>query len=284
MNIIKQCTDTEFKHKTKRFILIKDFMFKMNRQKDVETFYDNVSKGYEDHDNRVCDRIVEHFIIDNIPKNKTLKILDAGGGTGRFSEPLLKRGHKVVLTELSKEMLNKAKDKLKHYPYIKFIKNSVTNMNELKDNSFDVVLMINAILDYCGDYNKAMQETYRILKKGGLFIATVNNRFIYCKSHELKDGNYELFKKNMKMGDRYIVWGGQEKGHISHEFTFNELKNTLNKNSFQIKKILGIFNLMSKYELDNIKNKGDYIKLQIEYAELQEYINNSQDFFFVAEK
>lgn len=252
--------------------------------KEVEFFYDEVAENYSDHEDRVCDRIVEHFIIDTIPKNKTLKILDAGGGIGRFSEPLLKKSHKVVLTELSNGMLNKAKNKLKSYPNIEFIKNSVTDMAELEDNSFDVVLMINAILDYCGDYNKAMQETFRILKKGGLFIATVNNRFIYCKSHELRDENYKLFKKNMKTGDRYIVWGGQEKGHISHEFTLNELKNALNKNKFQIKKILGLFNLMSKYKLDNIKNKEEHIKLQIEYAELKEYINNSQDFFFVAEK
>lgn len=253
-------------------------------EKDVETFYDNVAENYSDHDDRVCDKITEHFIIDNIPPKKTLKILDAGGGTGRFSEPLLKKDHKVVLTELSIEMLNKAKEKLNSYNNVEFVKNSVTNMIEFKDESFDVVLMINAILDYCGDYNKAIQEAYRILKKGGLLIATVNNRFLYCKSHELKEGDFGLFRKNMKTGNRYIVWGGQEKGHISHEFTLDELKNALEKNQFNIKRLLGIFNLMDKYEMDEVKNKEEFIKLQIEFAEKEEYINNSQDFFFVAEK
>ncbi|MBI2129788.1 class I SAM-dependent methyltransferase [Candidatus Woesearchaeota archaeon] len=252
--------------------------------KEVESFYDKVAVNYSDHDDRVCDRIVEHFIIDNLQKNKILKILDAGGGTGRFSEPLLKKGHNIVLTELSKEMLNKAKNKLKSYSNIEFIKNSITNMAEFKDESFDVVLMINAILDYCGDYNEAMQEAHRILKKGGLLMATVNNRLIYCKSHELKEGNYESFRKNMKTGDRYIVWGGQMKGHISHEFTLDELRNSLTQNGFKIKKVLGIFNLMDKYEMNNLKNEEEFIKIQIEYAELQEYINNSQDFFFVGEK
>lgn len=251
---------------------------------EVESFYDKIAVKYSDHDDRVCDKIVEHFIIDNLSKNKILKILDAGGGVGRFSEPLLKKSHKMVLTELSKEMLNKAKSKLKSYSNIEFIKNSVTNMTEFKDDSFDIVLMINAILDYCGDYNKAMQEAYRILKKRGLLIATVNNRLLYCKSHELKEEYYDLFRKNMKTGDRYIVWGGQEKGHISHEFTLDELKNSLIKNGFNIKKLLGIFNLMDKYEMDEIKNKEEFIKLQIEFAEKEEYINNSQDFFFIAEK
>ena len=251
---------------------------------NVELFYDNVADDYSNHDDRVCDKIVEHFIMNNIPKNKTLKILDAGGGTGRFAEPLLKKDHNVVLTELSVNMLNKSKKRLRSYKNIEFIKNSVTNMDEIKDDSFDVVLMINAILDYCEDYNKAMQEAYRILKKDGLFIATVNNRFIYCQSHELKEENYKLFRKNMKIGDRYIVWGGQNKGHTSHEFTLDELKNSLKKNKFKTEKILGIFNLMNKYDINNIKNKDDFIKLQIEYAQKEEYLNNSQDFFFVAKK
>lgn len=253
-------------------------------EKEVESFYDKVAGSYSDHDDRVCDKIIEHFIIDNLPRNKTLKILDAGGGTGRFSELLLKKDHKVVLTELSNKMLNKAKKKLKSYPNIEFIKNSVINMVKFKNESFDVVIMINAVLDYCGDYNKAIQEAYRILKKRGLLIATVNNRLLYCKSHELKEEDYDLFRKNMKTGDRYIVWGGQEKGHTSHEFTLDELKNSLIKNSFNIKKLLGIFNLMDKYEMDEIKNKEEFIKLQIEFAEKEEYINNSQDFFFIAEK
>ncbi|MDO8570965.1 MAG: methyltransferase domain-containing protein [Candidatus Daviesbacteria bacterium] len=252
--------------------------------KEVESFYDKVAVNYSNHDDRVCDRIVEHFIIDNLQKNKILKILDAGGGTGRFSEPLLKKGHKIVLTDLSKEMLNKAKSKLRSSSNMGFVKNSVTDMAEFENDSFDVVLMINAILDYCGDYDKAMQEAHRVLKKGGLLMATANNRLIYCKSHELKEGDYESFRKNMKTGDRYIVWGGQEKGHISHEFTLDELRNSLTQNGFKIKKLLGIFNLMDKYEMNNLENKEEFIKIQIEYAELQEYINNSQDFFFVGEK
>ena len=35
--------------------------------KEVENFYDTVAENYSDHEGRVCDRIVEHFIIYNIP-------------------------------------------------------------------------------------------------------------------------------------------------------------------------------------------------------------------------
>ena len=88
----------------------------------------------------------------------------------------------------------------------------------------------------------------------------------------------------MKTGDRYITWGKQEEGHMSHEFTLNELNETLLAGGFTIKKILGIFNLLDKYEMEKIKDKKAFIKLQTKYAGYEEYINNSSDFFFVAEK
>jgi len=36
--------------------------------------------------------------------------------------------------------------------------------------------------------------------------------------------------------------------------------------------------------MNDITNKNEFIKLQIEFAEKEVYLNNSQDFFFVAEK
>ncbi len=129
-----------------------------------------------------------------------------------------------------------------------------------------------------------MKETYKVLKKNGIFIGTVNNRLIYCKNHELIEENYELFLKNMKTGNRYIVWKGQKKGHTSHEFTLEELKKSLLSKKFKIKKILGIYNLLGKYEMNDLKDKQKFIQLQIKFAEKKEYLNNSQDFFFIAQK
>ena len=88
----------------------------------------------------------------------------------------------------------------------------------------------------------------------------------------------------MKTGDRYIFWGDQGNGHFSHEFTLSELQNSLRKNGFKIIKILGAFNLINKYEQDKIRNKERFVKMQIKYAEEQEYINNSSDFFFISKK
>jgi len=58
------------------------------REKEVELFYDNIAKDFDQFEDRLSDKILEHIILDNLPKNKKLRILDVGGGIGRFSKPL----------------------------------------------------------------------------------------------------------------------------------------------------------------------------------------------------
>lgn len=257
----------------------------MKEETEVKEFYDNVALNYEvEHKDRFADRILEHFVLDNIPKNRKLKIIDLGSGIGRFAKPLLQKGNEVVLVELSENMLKKSKKELEKFSSASFHLASATDLSKFKSESFDVVLVMNAILDYCGDYQTALNEIYRVLKKNGLIIGNVNNRFIYCIRRELKEEKYKLFEKNMSSGNRYIVWGNQDKGHISHEFELDELKNALKKSNFRINKLFGVFNLMDKYDLETVKDKERFLKIQIEYAQKEEYQNNSQDFFFVAEK
>jgi S-adenosylmethionine-dependent methyltransferase len=259
----------------------------MRKEKKLEQFYDSLSSHYERmHKKRFCDKILEYFTLFYLPKRK-LKILDAGGGVGRFAIPLAKQGHSVVLSDISQGMLDNAnkladKQKLK----IDYIKESVVDLSKHLSSSFDVVLVMNAILDYCGDYEKALGEINRVLKKNGLLIGTVNNRFVYSASHELKKGNIGLFNKSMASGDRYISWGGA-KGHWTHEFTLDELKTSLKDSSFEIINLLGVFNLLGKYADVSTFSKIKQMKLfelQIEYAKKEEYLNNSTDFFFVAKK
>ncbi|MFH1211423.1 MAG: class I SAM-dependent methyltransferase [Candidatus Woesearchaeota archaeon] len=260
----------------------------MLKEKEVELFYDNVGGTYGDHDNRLCDEILEYFILKYLP-NRKIKILDAGGGIGRFSIPLAKKENLVVLSDISQVMLENAeiiakKNKIKN---IQFVKESVTDMKNQNNNSFDVVLAMNAILDYCENHDKALKEIFRVLKPGGVLIGSVNNRFIYCTEHELNDGNFKLFRKSMDSGDRFISWR-IKKGHWTHEFTLDELNKSIKARGFRIVKVLGVFNLLGKYaQQDWLKDRSMRKKLfllQIQYAEKEEYVNNSTDYFFVAKK
>lgn len=258
----------------------------MEKERKVEDFYNNISKNYDRYQDRFCDRILEYFILKYIRNSTSLSILDAGGGIGRFSWKLSELGNKIVLTDISENMLEKAKEiaNKKGLKNISFIKESIIDMKNQKNKSFDIVLMMNGVLNYCGDCKKAIYETHRVLRKNGLFIGSVNNRFIYCKIHELKDCKFDLFKKSMEMGNRYIIWGNSKnEGHWTHEFLLSELQNLLSS-KFKIIKILGVFNLIDKYKEYKDDDLQKLFNLQIEYAQKDEFLQNSSDFMFIAKK
>lgn len=250
----------------------------------VERFYDRFSEQYnKTHLSRFVDKVFEYFLFNYLPKNRNLKILDAGGGIGRFSFPLVKKGYSVVLTDISIGMLNKAKEiasnsRLKN---IEFFKESVTNMRNQRGESFDVVLLMNGVLDYCKNYRKALKDVHRVLKNNGIAIGSVNNRFIYTTINVLlEEGDVTRFKRSFRTGNRF-------KKFPIHDFTLEELKKELAKAKFKIIDILGPTNLLRKWEYNKLvtyNNEKDMLILQIDFAKRREYVNNSTDFLFIAKK
>jgi 2-polyprenyl-3-methyl-5-hydroxy-6-metoxy-1,4-benzoquinol methylase len=78
-----------------------------------ESLYENYSRKY-DKEPFVHGTVGEcDFIEQEINRNKSLKILDIGCGTGRHSIELTKRGYKVTGVDLSESQLARAKEKAK---------------------------------------------------------------------------------------------------------------------------------------------------------------------------
>lgn len=253
-------------------------------QDQVERFYDSLSKEYaQTHYSRFVDKVFEHFLFFYLPKKKNLKILDGGGGTGRFSFPLAKKGHNVLLLDISYGMLNKAMDisKKLNLKGIKFVKGSVTEMNRIEPDSMDVVLMMNSVLDYCSDPKKALKMANYVLKRNGTIIGTVNNRIIYMPSDIL------LEKSPSKLHRRLFETGDYHHKFIIHNFTVDELTDSLKKARFKVVDIIGPTNLLRKWEYEDAVNKNNedtFYSIQLHYARMKEYLNNSSDFMFIAKK
>lgn len=253
------------------------------RKEDVEHFYDAIAGTYsKDHAHRFVDAIFECLLLDYLPK-PPCRILDAGAGIGRFSLPLAKRKYTITLSDVSQGMVDKAKElaALEHLNNISFFKESVTHMRQQQNDSFDVVLLFNGVLDYCSDAKTALQEVYRVLKKGGLVIGTVNNRFIYATTNIL------LEKKDTDEFMNAFTTGNYSKQFSIHDFTHDELLDLLRTSRFTLIDVLGPTNLLRKWEYEQVvteNNRSELLKIQLAFAKKKEYLHNSTDFFFVAKK
>lgn len=110
------------------------------------------------------------FLDKHLPKHGL--ILDAGGGPGRYTIELAKKGYEVVLLDYTPENLELAKSKIKYFFVTKKVKEivegSIVDLSRYPDNSFDAVLCLGGPLSHVeGEANraKAVKELLRVTKK-----------------------------------------------------------------------------------------------------------------------
>jgi SAM-dependent methyltransferase len=172
----------------------------------VIKFYEEHAKNYDsdyEEDNwRLYDDLTWYFLEPFLPAiepgqegtvNAPL-VLDAGGGTGKWSIPLAKRGYRVTCVDISEPMLEQARAKTKAEELeavIEFKKGDVRAMPEIENNACDLVLAVGDIISYALDEHMVVSELYRVCKPGAYCIASVDNTFTYLMM-ELKSERWEL--------------------------------------------------------------------------------------------
>ena len=117
------------------------------------------------------DNEIAHKVLSYIPDDFDGAILDVPVGTAVFTEKKWKSLSKAQITclDYSEDMIEQAKKRLQKEINISCIQGDVGNL-PMDDNSFDIVLSMNGFHAF-PDKKKAFQETWRVLKPGGKFIA-----------------------------------------------------------------------------------------------------------------
>ena len=103
------------------------------------------------------------------PLNASLKILDIGAGTGRYSVALAEEGYDVTAVELVKYNLGILKKKNSN---VKAMQGNALNLKKLAANTFDITLLFGPMYHLFGfeDKLKALSEAKRVTKPGGIIL------------------------------------------------------------------------------------------------------------------
>ena len=173
-------------------------------------------------------------------------VLDAGGGPGRYTIELARRGYNVVLLDLVAENLERAKEEIgragvgTHVKQI--VEGSITDLSRFADNSFDAVLCLGGPLSHVypeSERWKAVSELVRVVKNGvpvfvsvmsryGVLLATPEGFPQVCVDYDMVD-----FARN---GDDYNFGHG---GYC-HFFISAELERLFNRSKIKIIKKVGL--------------------------------------------
>ncbi len=146
---------------------------------EVQEYYDSIAerewKRLERH--RVEFDITKRYLSEYIDKNS--KILDVGGGPGRYSIYLKEQGHLVSLLDLSYENIKLAKIKAEErkLKIDQYIHANALNLSERVTSKFDVVLCMGPLYHLIKEEDrvKVIAECMKKLKKGGrLFVSFIS--------------------------------------------------------------------------------------------------------------
>lgn len=167
---------------------------------------------------------------------RALRVLDAGGGGGKYGTRFAERGHHVTVLDLSPGMLEQARASFSRAGLEERARFVVGNVLELPfpDASFDLVFCEGDPVSYCMDeYPRAIRELVRVAVPGGPVVMGVDNR-------------YEAFLgtlKYVKAADALeVLLTGKTKcpyGLPVHAFTLKEMQEAVKAAGAEIDEIFG---------------------------------------------
>lgn len=178
------------------------------------------------------DKLMMELLRPVIDTQESLKVLDAGGGTGKWSIYFSKHNHKVTLIDIAHPMLKVARKIVTDSGLenaITIHHGSITDL-PYEDNRFDFIFSDRNPISHCGPKDKSYHsigEMYRVMKKGARIIGCVLNkhRKVAQLTSELKlDQALDL----MRTGDL-----SRGNGNCTHYFTASELSTVLEKTGFR---------------------------------------------------
>ena len=174
-------------------------------------------------------------------------ILDAGGGPGRYTIELAKRGYKVILLDLVRETLNIANRQIRrhglHGQVQALIEGTITDLSRFADNSFDAVLCLGGPLSHVhpqSDRQRAVAELVRVAKRRAPLFISVMSRYgvmLATPAGWPRELCYKRHYDNLAFhGDDYKFRGNA----YGHFFTSAELKALVSGQNVRILELVGL--------------------------------------------
>ncbi|NMH66852.1 methyltransferase domain-containing protein [Shewanella salipaludis] len=132
--------------------------------------------------------------------DRKLRILDAGGGFGFFSQKLAALGHQVVLCDISAAMLAQARQQIDAAAMpldIRLLHAPIQALSLAEHGRFDLILC-HAVAEWLSDARQTLTDLLTLLAPGGLFSLMFYNKEA-MRFHNLVSGNFDYVEQDFKV-------------------------------------------------------------------------------------
>lgn len=174
-------------------------MLEMNNEKEVMKQYKDdtkFKKRQNFHDQYSINKYgFRNWMFDHYQILDGYKILELGCGNGLMWDEKYKelpQNVELILSDFSEGMCKIVQEKHKEHENVQIKQIDIQDI-PYDDNTFDIVIA-NHMLYHVPDVNKAIEEVYRVLKKGGIFYASTlgTNGFQKYLNQKFKEFNSNM--------------------------------------------------------------------------------------------
>lgn len=261
---------------------------------EIENWYDNEYEEWNRLERHKIEFEITKRYLDKYITKPESKIFDIGGGPGRYAIYLAQKGHKVTLLDLSGRNIETAKEKSKEVGISLegYIKGNALELTGYEEAAYDVILLMGPLyhLTKEADRRKALQGALRLLKKGGILIATfisqyapIQDSFAYL-SFEGYEGEIEELLHYLQNGENKVGTGFTTAYFTSVE----EAKGLMQEYHLEELVFAGVENMLGCKEQEILKRpkeeQNKWIELGFALAEDEKLYGMSQHFLYIGKK
>jgi S-adenosylmethionine-dependent methyltransferase len=184
------------------------------------------------------------------------RVLDCGGGPGRYAIELARQGYDVTLFDLSAECLRLAQEKAEEagVTLAAYEHGTATDLSRFPDESFDALLSMGPLYHLLEEAQRvqALREARRVLKPGGVLFVAFITRQAALRSAALLEPYWPLEEPDLL---ELIIGAGQlppgaatESGFVAYFAHPREVVPLCRGQGFEVRTVLGVEGLVSMIE------------------------------------
>jgi ubiquinone/menaquinone biosynthesis C-methylase UbiE len=202
-----------------------------------EEYWSRFANNFDEEQTYVVGGAIQQTILERLSGESDLgELIELGCGAGFFTKVLAENTSHLMATDLSDEMLAVARTQLKDCQNV-VVEKANCEKTDFPDGKFDSVFMAN-LVHVIENPSIVLQESYRIIKDGGLLIIVDYTGY-----------GMKLFEM-MKMGIRYFRKWGKPPGYSRGKLSPDELRSLVEGVGFKVEEV----------QLIGDKVKGLYLK------------------------
>src|SRR3954468_712368 len=208
-------------------------------------YHDRVARQYDSiYDDpywHFHDELTWRSIKPHLPRDMSAACSDLGCGTGKWGLKLLKSGFAMTFVDHSAAMVEQVREKLEGNPRAKkatLLVADIVGMPQLPADQFSLILAMGDPLSICSDPVRAAREMHRIMKPGGVVIATADNK-LAALDHFVERGNLDALEEFVRSNRTNWLTADERERFELTTFTPDSLRRLFERAGFDVTEVGG---------------------------------------------